>query len=437
MDAKALFRLIPVVLILFSSLLFLPETSHPQTGDRIQPPSTLGTSQPAPKPQNRRGTSQGVAGAHLKYVPGKAPAFWSIATAETIMERYPDYREAYWKPWSYVQGYVFHGFEMLYRSTGDPRYLDYIKRYVDYFIDAHGNFLGDSLNNLDNFMTGSSIAAMYGYTGDKRYRIAASQFRRALDHYPRSDGQFWHGKRSANMWIDGVFMGQMFVTRYASTIGDSAYCFDEAAKQIITFARHCSKGNSGLYFHAWSAHPQLTPWADPRTGCSPEVWSEGMGWYALILVETLAVLPSDHPQRDEVEEIYRGLAEGLAVTQDQKSGGWYMIVDQGDRFGNWIDPSGTAMFVYALRRGIDLGLLSKEQYGEITVRGYKSLFDFVRINQQGLVDIHGAGDGISVKKDYETYVGVPRMVNAKEAVGGFLWVTALMEERELEKLRSR
>ena len=114
-----------------------------------------------------------------------------------------------------------------------------------------------------------------------------------------------------------------------------------------------------------------------------------------------------------------------------------MIVDQGNRFGNWIDPSGTAMFVYALRRGIDLGLLSKEQYGEITVRGYKSLFDFVRINQQGLVDIHGAGDGISVKKDYETYVGVPRMVNAKEAVGGFLWVTALMEERELEKLRSR
>ena len=437
MDAKAPFRLIPVVLILLSSLFFLPETSHPQSGDRIQPPSTRDTSQPAPKSRQRRGTSQGVAGARLKYVPGKAPAFWSIATAETIMERYPDYREAYWKPWSYVQGYVFHGFEMLYRSTGNPRYLDYIKRYVDYFVDERGNFLGDSLNNLDNFMTGSSIATIYGYTGDERYKIAAAQFRRALDRYPRSDGQFWHGKRSAHMWIDGVFMGQMFVIRYASTIGDRVYCFDEAALQILTFARHCSKGNSGLYLHAWSADPQLTSWADPKTGCSPEVWSEGLGWYALILVETLAVLPSNHPKRGEIEEIYRGLAEGLAVAQDQKSGGWYMIVDKGDRPGNWIDPSGTAMFVYALQRGIDLGLLSEERYAEITVRGYNSLFDFVRINHQGLVDIHGAGDGISVKKDYETYVGVPRMVNAKEAVGGFLWVTALMEERELEKLKSR
>jgi len=52
----------------------------------------------------RRGTSQGLPNTRLHYTPGKPVKYWSLATAASIMARYPDYREAYWKPWSYVQG---------------------------------------------------------------------------------------------------------------------------------------------------------------------------------------------------------------------------------------------------------------------------------------------------------------------------------------------
>ncbi|MFH0991095.1 MAG: glycoside hydrolase family 88 protein [bacterium] len=383
----------------------------------------------------RRGTSQGISTARLQYTPGHTPKFWSIATAESIMERYPDYRHAYWKDWTYMQGYMFYGFEMLYRSTGNQKYLQYIKRYIDHFIDDRGNFFGDKLTNLDNLMTGNSIVALYEYTHDERYKTAAIQFRRVLNDYPRSDGQFWHGNKSPNMWIDGIFMGQMFLIRYGKSIGESEYCFDEAIRQITVFARHCLKGNSGLHYHAWTEQPDKTKWADPKTGLSPEVWSEGLGWYALILVETLAVLPNDHPKRSEVENIYLRLVEGLKRTQDSKTGGWFMIVDKGDKPYNWIDPSGTAMFVYSIQRGIELGLLDRNTYAQIALNGYHSLFEFARINERGLVDIHGGGDGVTIKKDYETYIKVPRIINAKEAVGGFLWVTALMEKSELAMLR--
>jgi unsaturated rhamnogalacturonyl hydrolase len=203
------------------------------------------------------------------------------------------------------------------------------------------------------------------------------------------------------------------------------------------FAKHCEKENSGLFVHAWSEQPDKTMWADPKSGLSPEVWSEGLGWYALILVETLAVLPKDHPKRSAVEGIYRRLAAGLLCTQDAETGGWFMIVDRGDRSDNWIDPSGTAMFVYSIQRGIELNLLGRNEYGEVAERGYRALLAFARINEKGLVDIHGGGDGITVKKDYETYVRVPRMVNAKEAVGGFLWASAIMEKPELERTKKR
>ncbi len=383
----------------------------------------------------KRGTSTGVADAHLDYAPGEAPRFWSVATAETLMARYPDYRDAYWKPWSYVQGYVFAGFEMLYRATGNRKYLDYIRRYVDNFVDKSGAFHGDKLDNLDNLMPGSSILALYAYTHDARYKTAATQFRTAFDSYPRSrDGQFWHSHRLPEMWIDGVFMGQMFMLRYGKEIGDGEHCWNEAVRQITVFAKHGEKGRSGLYLHAWTENVAKSPWADPSTGGSPEVWSEGLGWYALVIPELLAAMPADHPGRARVLDIYTRLAAGLRLTQDARSGGWFMIVDKGNQADNWIDPSGTAMFVYSIQRGIDLALLPAE-YGPVARRGYEALLGFARVNERGLVDITGGGDGICVKKDYATYVKYPRTVNAKEAVGGFLWATAIMEKESLSKGR--
>ena len=146
------------------------------------------------------------------------------------MARYPDYREAYWKPWSYVRGYVFRGMEMLYRATDERKYIDYMKRYIGHFVDEKGRFHGDVLNTLDNLLLGNGIVGLYEYTHDERYRTAEIQFRRAPDKYPRSsDGRFWHNAEGPDMWIDGIFMGQMFVIRYGGAIGDAEYCWNEAA----------------------------------------------------------------------------------------------------------------------------------------------------------------------------------------------------------------
>ncbi len=373
--------------------------------------------------------------ARLDYPPGRPPPLWSVALAETIMARHPDLRRAYHKKWNYVQGYVFCAFERLHRATGDRRYMDYIRTLVDHFVDADGKFSGSTLNTLDDFLPGTAIVALYEHTGEERYKTAAARFRKAFDSYPRVDGQFRHVKNEPVLWIDGVFMGQMFALRYGASIGDRDACFREAASQILICARHSRKGDSGLYLHAWTDKPARYPWADPKTGASPEVWSEGLGWYALAVVEALAVLPGDHPDRAAVEDVFRRMAEGLRRTQDARSGGWFVVVDKGDRPGNWIDPSGTAMFLYALRRGIDLGLLAPEEFAPRVERAYRKLLEFASVNERGLVDIAGGGDGIGIKNTYEDYISHPRRINAKETVGGFLWAATLMERSRLERSR--
>jgi rhamnogalacturonyl hydrolase YesR len=329
---------------------------------------------------------------------------------------------------------------MLWRSTGDQRYLDFIQRQMDPFVDEKGNLTSDvRLNSLDNIMAGNLMVALYEHTRDERYRAAATQIRKAFDTYPRnSDGGFWHNPRLAGeMWIDGVFMGQMFLIRYGKSIGDREYCFDEATRQIAIFAKHGLKGESGLYYHAWSEQPEKTRWADPKTGLSSEVWSEGLGWYALILAETLAVLPADHPRRPEVVDIFQRLAGGLKRTQDPKTGRWFQVVDKGDRPDNWTDTSGSAMFTYAIQRGIEIGLLKASDYAAVVDKGYHGIIANAKIDGEGLVDIYDACDGLGVQENYSRYINYKRSVNAKEAVAGFLWATAIVEKPALEKNRRR
>src|SRR6185437_11575203 len=182
------------------------------------------------------------------------PRSWAIALAETIMKRNPGTPEDRLARWSYWKGYTLLGFEMLWRSSGDPRYLDFIAREIDPFVDERGDLVDVPLNSLDDIMAGNLIVARYEHTGDERYRIAAGHIRKVFESYPRNaDGGFWHSKnRPGEMWIDGVFMGLMFLTRYGAVIGDRDYCFDEAARQILIFAHHGLKDDTGLYYHAWA-----------------------------------------------------------------------------------------------------------------------------------------------------------------------------------------
>ena len=64
-------------------------------------------------------------------------------------------------PWSYWKGYTLNGFEMLWLSTGDRRYFDYIKKQVDPLIGRDGNLVGVRLDSLDNAMAGNIVVGLY------------------------------------------------------------------------------------------------------------------------------------------------------------------------------------------------------------------------------------------------------------------------------------
>jgi rhamnogalacturonyl hydrolase YesR len=92
----------------------------------------------------------------------------------------------------------------------------------------------------------------------------------------------------------------------------------------------------------------------------------------MALVDTLDYFPEKHPGRARLLKYLESLTDAVVAAQDQTYKGWYNIMDPGmeARSGNYIESSGSAMFVYALFKSLRLGYISGPQYDAAALSGY-------------------------------------------------------------------
>ncbi len=89
-------------------------------------------------------------------------------------------------------------------------------------------------------------------------------------------------------------------------------------------------------------------------------WSRAMGWYTMAILDILDYLPADHPDRDDLITILQKTCDALLKVRDPKSGIWYQVLNQGGREGNYLEGSGSAMYIYVFAKGARLGYLDKK-----------------------------------------------------------------------------
>lgn len=349
--------------------------------------------------------------------------------AETVRKRYPRAEEFPGDVWEYSHGYLLMGFIKLWEYTGEKIYYDYAMDFVSRQVTEEGDIQGFNGKSLDNMLTGAVLVWAYKNNPQERFQLACEKIRGAFRTYPRNpDGGFWHADWAPHqMWVDGLFMGPMFLLAYGLQWQDEE-CLEEIQRQFELIYLKCRKKDTGLLYHAWSS-PEYADWADAQTGCSPEVWSEGLGWYAISLTEIMEKMPEGHPLKEKMKGQYLALLESLLECQDKENGLWYQVVDKGAEKGNWQDSSGSAMFLYALAKAADMGFLEKEKISSSLRLAYEGLKKRCQETEEGFLDLYHACDGLCVQKSYEVYVGYPQIVNAKEAVASFLWASAYMEYR--------
>jgi rhamnogalacturonyl hydrolase YesR len=93
---------------------------------------------------------------------------------------------------------------------------------------------------------------------------------------------------------------------------------------------------------------------------------------SLVDLLTPPLLPQTHPITALLKAQLRALILPLLASVDQQTGAWRLVLSQpGTREGNYIESSGTSMFIYALLKAVRLGLVADSD-GKIVAAARKA-----------------------------------------------------------------
>jgi unsaturated rhamnogalacturonyl hydrolase len=312
--------------------------------------------------------------------------------------------------------------------SGAPRFDAYVRENVDRFVKPDGSIATYKVEefNLDQINMGRALFAQWDRTKAPRYRDALQLLRHQLSQQPRtSEGGFWHKKIYPNqMWLDGLYMAEPFYAEYVRRFGPAGD-FDDITRQFLLTARHTRDARTGLFYHAWD-ETRSQAWADSITGTSRQFWARAVGWYLMAAMDVLDQLPKQHPDRAALIHTVRDLADAVARVQDPVTGLWWQVLDQPGRAKNYLEASGSSMFVYAFAKGVRLGYLAPA-FKSRAARGFDGLVKhLVRVDADGQPSLDGickvAGLGGNPPRDgsYAYYVSEPVVSNDYKGVGAFI-----------------
>jgi len=359
-------------------------------------------------------------------------AKWSDKMALTLMKRHPEsymIDDAKKPKWDYVHALVLHSIEELYKKNPDARYKNYVRTYVDQFVQTDGSITTYEFDkyNIDLVLPGRLLFDVYETSKDEKYLKALQLIRKQLSEQPRTQsGGFWHKQIYPNqMWLDGLYMGEPFYAEYTAKF-ENGKSFDDIAKQFEIIQSKATDPKTGLLYHGWDESKQM-PWANKETGNSPNFWSRSLGWYVMALVDVLDYMPKDHPKRKELIKYLNNASEAILKFQDSKSGLWYQVTDKGGQKDNYLEASGSAMFAYAYAKGVNKGYLpakfkkaANKAFDGLTTVLIKKVDEDGGITLTNCCQVAGLGGNPYRDGSYEYYVNERKKDNDPKATGPFI-----------------
>lgn len=315
-------------------------------------------------------------------------------------KRSPVTDKPYLYDWSYYNGVVMEGLLDIYQADpADTEYLRYVKEYLDAmivtdadghkslsrnlagYVDHHGAdcyktaaLLLRASNGQDDYM--QICSDLYRDLTDPKHVnstghiVPAEYTEAALGH------NYWHSwaKDRApkyKVWLDGIYMLQPFISRYAALTGDCAQL--ALVRERLSWVAKTLLAPDGMYYHAGNSAEDVCAYH----------WTRAMGWYGMAMVDVMEVLPEEYlPESKAALKLF---ADGMLKYQHE-SGMWANVADWDVTETNRLETSGTAMIIYTLLKGVRKGWLD-ESYRDAAVKAFLALTQ-LKLDESGLHDIY-------------------------------------------------
>lgn len=267
-------------------------------------------------------------------------------------------------------------------------------------------------NHVDHNVFGSVPLQLYMHTGNNAFRSLGLWYADTQWQKPASKKENPEHTRLLNeglswqtrYWIDDMFMVTTIQSQAYLATKDARY-IDRTARQMVSYLGKIQRPN-GLFHHSPEA---------------PFFWGRGNGWMAAGMTELLSVLPRENEHYDIIMQSYLKMMNTLAEYQ-KDDGLWAQLVDDPTV---WSETSGSAMFAYAIIKGVRKGWLPKDKFEPIVNKAWKALVD--RINDRG--DIADVCEGTNRSNDRDFYLGRRRLLGNMHGQAPILWcATAFLEK---------
>jgi len=368
----------------------------------------------------------------------------ALISAESEPVASAQVKEGFANDWSYTHGVVLSAFRYIDQTLGGDSYFRHNREYFDFIVDSlpylrkQQDAFGyrEKIPTLDRILNfhalddcgsiGAALIKTYLATKNERYlplinrvdeHVSKGQFRFADGTLAR------HRPQYESIWADDLYMSVPFLTNMAVLTGEARY-FDDAARQLLQMAERLYVPEKGVFDHGWSV---TSGDHDPRF-----YWARANGWTLMAMAELLDNLPENHKDRDALIKLYRSLVASLAHLQDG-TGFWHNLLDKPNTF---TETSATAMFTFAIAKGINEGWIS-QVYGSVALTGWNATS--TRIKSNGAVE--GTVEGTTFAHDNTYYFYRGTSTKATHGYGPVLYagieMVKLLDNAELEVKKAR
>ncbi|HEX8413342.1 MAG TPA: glycoside hydrolase family 88 protein [Sphingomicrobium sp.] len=264
---------------------------------------------------------------------------------------------------SWVQGAGYTGLLRWARISGSPTARNATLAWAR----ANKFELGPRKYHADDHTVGQVYLKLreMGLAGDEALAPTKAKFDSILASPPTGDLAMTDGGRDCSdrwCWSDALFMAPPVWEALSKATGDPRYAaFSD--REFWATTDFLFDKQEGLYYRDSRFITRKGPAGEKI------FWSRGNGWVAGGIINLLEVMPANAPERRRYEDLLRAMATG--IKRSQKPDGYWtpsLAAPSGVP-----EISGSAFFVYALQRGIDLNVLPAAEYAPVVQRGWAAI----------------------------------------------------------------
>ncbi len=378
---------------------------------------------------------------------------------DKLMEDTPSYipawnQEGFKGRWNYIDGVFLKSIIDIYKESNNQTYFDFVKGYVDYYINSNGEFINPKTKELsynqkelDTVCESNVLFDLYSYTNDSRYLKAIEFTYEKLMAIPRVLGSnnFCHKVEYENqIWLDGMYMYVPFILKYAN-LKNNNDIYDMVINQYKFIRDNMFDETKKLYYHGIDTSKKIF-WSNKETGTSKCFWLRSNGWFIVSLADSIELLPEGN-NKEYLKSLLKEALDNIINYQDKDTKLFYQLVDKKNEcykveanyleklkntkymvnnkyvdrtIANYLETSGSSMMAYALMKSSYLDSNYKNIGKEIFENIYKYYYKNHELSNICITAGLG-GDSKPYRDGTEMYyLAEPVGVNDAKGVGPFI-----------------